>query len=395
MTSVSAKSAENSGAPLAGEGTVLRFEQVTRSFGSFRAVDGVSFELRRGEILTLLGPSGCGKTTTLRIAIGLERASGGRVSYEGMVVDCPGERTFIEPEKRGMGMVFQSYAIWPHMTVFENVAYPLRFRRVDKAEVARKVRATLELVGLRGLEERRGTQLSGGQQQRVAVARGLIADPGVLLMDEPFSNLDAKLREQMRAELKRLQRRLNISILFVTHDQTEALALSDRIAVMKDGHIEQLGAPAQLYAEPGTAAVRDFLGRCIRLPCRVVESGPNDGVRVSVIDGQSFAVAGANHASSSRPGDKCLVAVRPESLHIVPALGSISDGSTNQLIAIIRTLLFMGESHEADIEFPGGHMALVSLPPTRTWREGESVRISLPSAKLQLWDREPSADAGH
>ncbi len=389
------KSAENAAAAQVGDATVLRFEQVARNFGSFRAVDGVSFELKRGEILTLLGPSGCGKTTTLRIAIGLERASSGRVSYEGKVVDCPGEHTFIEPEKRGMGMVFQSYAIWPHMTVFENVAYPLRFRRVDKAEVARKVRATLELVGLQGLDARRGTQLSGGQQQRVAVARALIADPGVLLMDEPFSNLDAKLREQMRVDLKRLQRRLNISILFVTHDQSEALALSDRIAVMKDGRIEQLGTPEKLYAEPGTAAVRDFLGKCIRLPCRVLEPGPNGGLRVSVVDKQSFAVEGTNHASSSRPGDKCLVAVRPESLRVEPADGSTGDGSANQLLATIRTLLFMGESHEADIEFPGGHMALVSLAPTRTWREGEAVRISLPSAKLQLWDRDPVADAGH
>ncbi len=395
MTSQSTSAPASSARPHGDDVPILQFEQVTRSFGTVMAVDGVSFELKRGEILTLLGPSGCGKTTTLRMAIGLERASGGRIRYEGKVVDCPAEHSFIEPEKRGMGMVFQSYAIWPHMTVFENVAYPLRFRRVAKAEVARKVQATLELVGLQGLEARRGTQLSGGQQQRVAVARGLIADPGVLLMDEPFSNLDAKLREQMRAELKRLQRRLNISILFVTHDQSEALALSDRIAVMKDGRIEQLDAPEKLYAEPGTPAVRDFLGRCIRLPCRVVEARAHGEVRVSVIDGQSFAVAGTNHTSSSRPGDKCLVAVRPESLRVEPAAEDAgvkdanAESSSNQLQATIRTLLFMGESHEADIEFAGGHMALISLPPTRVWHEGERVRIRLPPEKLQLWDRDP------
>ncbi|MSQ51575.1 MAG: ABC transporter ATP-binding protein [Betaproteobacteria bacterium] len=385
--------------------TILKFENVSRNFGGVRAVDGVSFELKRGEVLTLLGPSGCGKTTTLRMAIGLERASGGRVSYEGKLVDCPEEHAFVEPEKRGMGMVFQSYAIWPHMSVFENVAYPLRYRRVAKDEVKSKVRATLDLVGLHGLEERRGTQLSGGQQQRVAVARALIADPGVLLMDEPFSNLDAKLREQMRVELKRLQRRLNISILFVTHDQSEALALSDRIAVMNNGRIEQLGSPADMYAEPGTAAVRDFLGKCIRLPCRVVAPGPKGGVRVSVVDGQSFDVQGSNHAASSSPGDQCLVAVRPESLLVEPAdiaakdsgeeRGEDIEGTSNQIVATIRTLLFMGESHEADIEFPGGHMALVSLAPTRIWSEGESVRIRLPPAKLQLWDRDPVADGGH
>jgi ABC-type Fe3+/spermidine/putrescine transport system ATPase subunit len=377
--------------------TILKFENVSRSFGGVRAVDGVSFELQRGEVLTLLGPSGCGKTTTLRMAIGLERASGGRVSYEGRVVDCPEEHAFVEPEKRGMGMVFQSYAIWPHMSVFENVAYPLRYRRVAKEAIAKKVNAMLDMVGLHGLEQRRGTQLSGGQQQRVAVARALIADPGVLLMDEPFSNLDAKLREQMRVDLKRLQRRLNISVLFVTHDQTEALALSDRIAVMKDGRIEQMGSPADLYAEPGTPAVRDFLGKCIRLPCRVIDSGGNGGVRVSVVDGQSFAVEGTNRASSSRPGDKCLVAVRPESLRVEPMdasgqAGAPGSDSANQLTATIKTLLFMGECHEADIEFPGGHMALVSLAPTRTWREGEAVRISLPPAKLQLWDRDADGE---
>ncbi|MFM9968417.1 MAG: ABC transporter ATP-binding protein [Burkholderiales bacterium] len=379
--------------------TILQFNNVSRDFGGVRAVNGVSFELKRGEVLTLLGPSGCGKTTTLRMAIGLERASSGRVSYEGKTVDCPEERAFVEPEKRGMGMVFQSYAIWPHMSVYENVAYPLRYRRVSKDEIAQKVTSTLDMVGLHGLEQRRGTQLSGGQQQRVAVARALIADPGVLLMDEPFSNLDAKLREQMRIDLKRLQRRLNISVLFVTHDQTEALALSDRIAVMKDGHIEQMGSPAELYAEPGTPAVRDFLGKCIRLPCRVVEPGANGGIRVSLIDGQSFAVEGANQTSSCAPGDKCLVAVRPESLRVEAVegadKGSGLDNSTNQLTATIKTLLFMGECHEADIEFPGGHMALVSLAPTRVWREGEAVRIHLPPAKLQLWDRDPVADGGH
>ena len=385
--------------------TILKFENVSRSFGGVRAVDGVSFELKRGEVLTLLGPSGCGKTTTLRMAIGLERASGGRVSYEGKLVDCPEEHAFVEPEKRGMGMVFQSYAIWPHMSVFENVAYPLRYRRVARDEVRSKVSATLDLVGLHGLEERRGTQLSGGQQQRVAVARALIADPGVLLMDEPFSNLDAKLREQMRVELKRLQRRLNISILFVTHDQTEALALSDRIAVMKDGRIEQIGTPTALYAEPGTPAVRDFLGKCIRLPCRVVEPGAHGGLRVSVVDGQSFAVEGVNRATRCGPGDQCLVAVRPESLRVegneapsnqarsneAPSDETIGNAPSNQLIATIKTLLFMGECHEADIEFPGGHMALVSLPPTRNWREGETVRISMPPEKLQLWDRDTDA----
>jgi ABC-type Fe3+/spermidine/putrescine transport system ATPase subunit len=364
---------------------VLRYDDVSRTFGAVRAVDGVSFELRRGEILTLLGPSGCGKTTTLRMAIGLERASAGHIAYEGRIVDAPKERVFVEPEKRGMGMVFQSYAIWPHMTVFENVAYPLRYRRFDKKDVAEKVNRTLEQVGLGGYGERRGTQLSGGQQQRVAVARALVFDPAVLLMDEPFSNLDAKLRETMRADLKRLQRRLNISILFVTHDQSEALALSDRIAVMKDGKIEQMGPPAELYAEPQTAAVRDFLGRSILMPARI-ERRSGATVDVSVADGQVLSIGGTIRTGASEQGAKCLVSVRPESIIVEPA-GAPAPSGANQLAAHIRTLLFMGESHEADIELPGGHMALIRLAPTRAWREGEPVCLTLPPEKLQLWDR--------
>jgi len=364
---------------------ILTFENVSRMFGAVRAVNNVSFDLKRGEILTLLGPSGCGKTTTLRMSIGLERLSGGRVSYEGKLVDSPADRIFVEPEKRGMGMVFQSYAIWPHMSVLENVAYPLRYRRVPKAEANRRVLETLELVGLKGYENRRGTQLSGGQMQRVAVARGLIANPSVLLMDEPFSNLDARLREQMRAELKRLQRRIGISILFVTHDQSEALALSDRIAVMKEGRVEQIGPPAQLYAEPSTPAVRDFLGRSILMPARI--AGANGAtIDVSVADGQVFNVAGPIRTSSRAADEKCLVSVRPESIIVEPSGTSATD-TANSLNAVIRTLLFMGESFEADIELPGGHMALLRLSPAYDWREGQAVRLTLPPNKLQLWDR--------
>jgi iron(III) transport system ATP-binding protein len=371
---------------------ILTFENVSRMFGAVRAVDGVSFELKRGEILTLLGPSGCGKTTTLRMSIGLERLTGGRVSYEGKLVDSPADKIFIEPEKRGMGMVFQSYAIWPHMSVLENVAYPLRYRKVPKAEANQRVLETLEQVGLKGYENRRGTQLSGGQMQRVAVARGLVAKPSVLLMDEPFSNLDARLRENMRAELKRLQRRIGISILFVTHDQSEALALSDRIAVMKDGRVEQIGPPAQLYAEPGTPAVRDFLGRSILMPARIVGSTA-DAIDVSVADGQVFSVAGPIRTSSRTVAEKCLVSVRPESIIVEPA-GAVTGGNTNSLNATIRTLLFMGETYEADIELPGGHMALLRLSPAYDWREGQAVRLTLPPGKLQLWDRSATDSHG-
>ena len=235
----------------------------------------------RGEIVTLLGPSGCGKTTTLRMAMGLERSGSGRIVSLGRVVDSAPERIFVPPEKRNMGMVFQSYAIWPHLTVFENIAYPLRIRRNSTAEVRDKVARTLQLVGLADHADRPATHLSGGQQQRVAVARAIVFDPTLLLMDEPFSSLDAKLREQMRAELKVLQRQLGITILFVTHDQSEALAISDRLAVMSGGRMEHIGTPMELYTHPGSPTVRDFLGRTLLLRGRLLERHERRGPRAS------------------------------------------------------------------------------------------------------------------
>ena len=250
---------------------VLELDAVTKFYGTVKAVDAISINVNKGEVLTLLGPSGCGKTTTLRMVIGLERVSGGEIRYRDRVMDSGNGRAYVPTHKRNMGMVFQSYAIWPHMTVFENVAYPLRVRRTPNNVVSEKVERALDQVGLGGLGRRGATQLSGGQQQRVALARSLVFEPELLLLDEPFSNLDAKLREQMRGELKILQRRLGITVLFVTHDQIEALSLSDRIAVMSLGNIEQLGRPLELYNAPKSAMVRDFLGRTLILDGEVAE----------------------------------------------------------------------------------------------------------------------------
>ena len=212
---------------------VLRLIDVTKRFGPIAAVEGVSLDVRRGEVLTLLGPSGCGKTTTLRMVIGLERCDAGEIIYDDRVVDSPERGMFQPTHKREMGMVFQSYAIWPHMSVFDNVAFPLRVRGVGGGRLNEAVQQALELVDLGGFAPRPATQLSGGQQQRVALARSLVFSPRILLLDEPFSNLDAHLRDTMRAELRRLQRRLGITVLLVTHDQVEALSVSDRIAVMR------------------------------------------------------------------------------------------------------------------------------------------------------------------
>src|SRR5215469_12603774 len=240
-------------------------EKVSRNFGEIAAVSGIDLRVNEGEFVTLLGPSGCGKTTTLRMVAGLEQNTGGRISIDNEVVSDAASRVFVPSERRRLGMVFQSYAIWPHMTVFENVAYPLRVRRVKERETRQAVERALAMVGLAGLADRPAPNLSGGQQQRVALARSLVFEPQILLLDEPFSNLDARLRAQMRAELKMLQRRLAVTVVLVTHDQVEALSVSDRIAVMRQGRLEQLGTPQQLYREPASVPVRDFVGRTIVL----------------------------------------------------------------------------------------------------------------------------------
>jgi len=362
---------------------VLRLENVTRQYGTGGGVIGASLELKRGEILTLLGPSGCGKTTTLRIAMGLERARQGKVTYMDRVVDSPADKTFVPPEGRGMGMVFQSYAIWPHMNVFENVAFPLRARKAKKAMIAERVSEVLSLVGLSGFEKRPGTQLSGGQAQRVAVARALACKPDVLLMDEPFSNIDAKLRESMRAELRLLQRRLNFSILFVTHDQIEALALSDRVAVMNTGRIEQVGAPASLYANPATSFVRDFLGRSLLFPAMLMTRS-SGATEVKLSTGQLLSVTGSDHSKASNAGDACVIAIRPEEVVVEPGEAE----GANVLPGTISILQFVGEYYEASVEIPGGSNILVHLPRSREWHEGQKIVLRLAPEKLHLWDKE-------
>ncbi len=221
----------------------LRIQSLSKTFNRVVAVDRLDLDVREGEFFTLLGSSGCGKTTTLRLVGGLEKPDGGEIYLGDKCLVSERQKVFVKPEKRHMGMVFQSYALWPHMTVFENVAYPLKLRGIKGNEAEKKVAEVLGLVGLSGLQERPAPALSGGQQQRVALARALVFSPRVLLLDEPLSNLDAQLREEMRRELKALQQRLHITVLFVTHDQIEALSLSGRIAIMKAGQLEQVGTP--------------------------------------------------------------------------------------------------------------------------------------------------------
>ncbi len=233
---------------------------LTKRFGRVVAVDDISMDIPDGKFTTLLGPSGCGKTTTLRLIGGFEKPDKGQVKIGESVVVSAEEKVFIPPERRGIGMVFQSYAIWPHMKVFDNVAYPLRERKTSVNEIKERVSDTLELVKLEGLEERYPSELSGGQQQRVALARALVYKPQVLLLDEPLSNLDAKLRERMRIELRSLQTKLGITTIYVTHDQSEALSMSDKVAVMNAGKILETGSPRQIYEHPSHRFTADFIG---------------------------------------------------------------------------------------------------------------------------------------
>ena len=365
--------------------TVLSLDRVTKLFGTARAVDSVSLSIRRGEVLTLLGPSGCGKTTTLRLVAGLEHPDEGEITLRDRVVASAPRRLFLAPNRRNLGMVFQSYAVWPHMTVFENVAYPLRLRGTTRSAVREKVGRILDLVGLGGLADRPGTLLSGGQMQRLALCRALVYEPDLLLLDEPFSNLDAKLREQMRAEVKLLQRRLGITVLFVTHDQVEALSLSDRIAVMHGGRIEQVGSPRCLYEEPASAFVRDFLGQTVILQGRVgPASGEASRVAVELNGSLSGRTLSGRLAASValEAGAAAHLSIRPEDIEVCP-LGSPAS-KANQLPAMIDALAFVGDRYEARVSL-GEHRIVLFLPRAREWREGEPLQLGFPPEMVSVW----------
>ena len=238
----------------------VRIEHVFKRFGGVTAVNDFNLVVKDGEFVSILGPSGCGKTTTLRMIAGFERATEGEIYIGEQCVSSSIKGSFAPPEKRDIGMVFQSYAVWPHMTVAENVGYPLKIQKVDKTERERRVQEMLELVHLGEYGKRYPNQLSGGQQQRVALARALVAEPGLLLLDEPLSNLDAKLRESMRFEILEIQKKTGITVVYVTHDQGEAMAMSDRVVVMSMGVVQQIGAPHEIYTQPANKMVADFIG---------------------------------------------------------------------------------------------------------------------------------------
>lgn len=363
---------------------ILELDAITKTFGVAKAVDDLTLDLERGEVFTLLGPSGCGKTTTLRQIAGLEHPDQGEIRFAGRLLAAPAKRIVVPPHRREMGMVFQSYAIWPHLSVFETVAYPLRARKLSSREIRERVTKVLDLVGLAGLGDRQGPALSGGQQQRVALARALVYEPKLLLLDEPFSNLDVKLREQMRVELKRLQRRIGVTVLLVTHDQTEALSLSDRIAVMKHGKVEQVGKPQDLYRRPATPFVRDFIGKSITLHARLETVQGRHQATVTVPgDPVQQLVASTSHLHQGRVGQHVVVAIRPEDV-VVGAADQHTD--SNVLSGISETVLFVGDRYECQIRV-GDDLVMVYAPSTQPLEEGRPVDLHFPADAVSVWPR--------
>ena len=344
----------------------IRIERVTKTFGDVTAVRDLSLEIGDREFVTLLGPSGCGKTTLLRLIAGFMAPDAGAIRVGATTLSTPD--AVVPPERRGMGMVFQNYAVWPHKTVYQNVAFGLEVRRIARAEIDTRVARVLELVNLGGLERRYPNELSGGQQQRVALARSLVVEPQILLLDEPLSNLDAKLRERMRWELKDLQRRTGITFVYVTHDQSEAMALSDRIAVLHLGEVMQVGAPREVYASPANKVVADFMGLVNLIPARVVR----------VAGDASVVAAGVNHSVEVTlpPGTvadaSVLVAVRPENVRLGP-LASGDDGAG--VPGKVAEITFLGNLSDCHVLLDDGTRVRVQLGTTETFEVGQRVAV--------------------
>ncbi len=363
----------------------ISIKGLSKSFGwretSFAAVADLDLEIKDNQFVTLLGPSGCGKTTTLRLIAGYIIPDRGTIEVAGRMLSSPS--AVVPPEGRGMGMVFQNYAVWPHKNVFENVVFGLKLRRMPAAAARKKVEETLALVNLNGLEARYPNELSGGQQQRVALARSLVVEPDILLLDEPLSNLDAKLRERMRSELKELQRRTGITFVYVTHDQAEALALSDHVAVMDGGRLQQYGTPFEVYSHPANRMVADFMGLVNLVPGKIravnngrgtVELAPDFAVELAALEG-------------FQPGESVDLAIRPENIRLA-APGASSTGK----LAKIANHVFLGNISEYYVALSSGPVLRVQTHPLQHFEVGESVALEMDATQCSVF-RRVSGDA--
>ncbi len=354
----------------------LKMVNLTKKFsshdgtGEFTAVDSINLEIKSGELTTLLGPSGCGKTTTLRMVAGFESITSGSLLLGDESIES------VPPNKRDMAMMFQSYALFPHMTVYNNIRYGLKIQKLPEKEIEERTNKIIDLMQIRGMENRLPSKISGGQQQRVALARAVVIEPKVLLFDEPLSNLDAKLREYMRDELRSLQQRLGITSLYVTHDQSEAMAISDKVVLMNEGRIQQVGSPAELYNEPASLFVADFIGKSNFLPC-LVASRSADGAVASIL-GENFLLKAPGKAYTGETGEMTAV-IRPEAVKLV-------DPEEEKLTGVVRKAIFFGNFVEYEVRVKDRNLRIESYCPQeqKIYRVNDPVgiRFNLESIRL-------------
>ncbi|OXT16790.1 spermidine/putrescine ABC transporter ATP-binding protein [Bacillus sp. OG2] len=356
----------------------INIDKVQKAFGKVVAVDHLDLEIQDGEFFTFLGPSGCGKTTTLRMIAGFYYPTKGVIRFGDK------DMTRVPPEKRNTGMVFQNYALFPHMTVFENVAFGLRVRKMSSAEVKKRVQEVLQKVRLEKYAERQVSQLSGGQQQRVALARALVIEPEILLLDEPLSNLDAKLRDEMRSEILRLQKEYNITTIYVTHDQAEALSMSDRIAVFNFGVCHQVGTPAEIYNEPANDFVASFIGEINLLPA-VVDKADENTVHITIGDHQKIEAANTRFNYDPAYGGEVALSIRPEAIRIHDQLYE----GLNILKGSIKEVEFLGSVIHLTIEAEGFLLTanVLNNRLSASYQPGKEIWMELPAEQIRIIPR--------
>ena len=350
----------------------IRLCDVSKRYGPTEALRGISVTVRQGELLALVGPSGCGKTTTLQILAGFLIPDGGEIWAGDRLLSTA--RGVVPPERRRMSLIFQSYALWPHMTVFQNVAFGLETRRLPRDEIARRVHDILGTVGLRGYDGRYPHEVSGGQQQRVALARALVVEPETLLLDEPLSNLDAGLREQMRFEIRRIHQDTGITMVYVTHDQTEAMVIADRIAVMNAGAIEQVGTPQEIYELPQTHFVASFIGQTNCLAAHLIEPGVVrcGALRVRTPETAPFG-----------PGTPVVLCIRPHAVRVHRGSPSAADGQNRIRGRVVRQA-YLGDSQDLRIALPGDLEIRAFVPRSKIYQAGEEILVELPVDACRL-----------